>query len=112
MAAPHVTGVAALFLGAGKTYSRARDLYADIVAHATPNVIGGLKSSDTDTPKALLYNKLEDISESYQITPQDGVQVVEAGNQKNIDIESSKKKKKKNIDSELSKKKKKKGKGH
>ncbi|KAG0217228.1 hypothetical protein BGX33_011106 [Mortierella sp. NVP41] len=86
MATPHVTGVAALFLGAGNSYANARELHADILQHATPDVIVGLKSGDFKTPRSLLYNKLEDIS------AQDDVQVEASGDQKAIGADSSKKK--------------------
>ncbi|KAF9108965.1 serine protease [Mortierella sp. GBA35] len=86
MATPHVTGVAALFLGAGNSYVNARELHADILQHATPDVIVGLKSGDFKTRRSLLYNKLEDIS------AQDDVQVEASGDQKAIRAESSKKK--------------------
>ncbi|KAF9330572.1 hypothetical protein BG006_006456 [Podila minutissima] len=73
MAAPHVTGVAALFLGSGANYGNVKDLYNDIIAHATQGVIQGLKSHDTKTSKNLLYNKLEDLNSSFTIRPMDGV---------------------------------------
>ncbi|KAF9156161.1 hypothetical protein BG015_007059 [Linnemannia schmuckeri] len=91
MAAPHVTGVAALFLGAGSSYNNARELYSDILRHATPDVITGLQDSDQKTARALLYNKLEDISEGLTITPQDDVPVEKSGGgeAKELGIESS-----------------------
>ncbi|KAG0078276.1 hypothetical protein BGZ92_001527 [Podila epicladia] len=73
MAAPHVTGVAALFLGSGANYGTARDLYNEIITHATKGVIQGLKSHDTKTSRDLLYNKLEDLNSSFTIRPMDGV---------------------------------------
>ncbi|KAF9374055.1 hypothetical protein CPC16_001517 [Podila verticillata] len=73
MAAPHVTGVAALFLGSGMNYSSVRELYSDIIAHSTKGIIEGLKSYDTKTTRNLLFNKLEDLGESYYIRAMDGV---------------------------------------
>ncbi|KAG0060265.1 hypothetical protein BGZ90_004105 [Linnemannia elongata] len=112
MATPHVTGVAALFLGAGNSYSNARELYSDILQHATPDVITGLKASDWRTPHALLYNKLEDISEGFTIIPQDDIPV-EGSDSKELEAESSSKKKRtkghqvnKNDDDDKKKKKK------
>ncbi|KAK3831044.1 MAG: peptidase S8/S53 domain-containing protein [Linnemannia gamsii] len=93
MATPHVTGVAALFLGAGNSYSNARELYADILAHATPDVITGMKGGDRITPHGLLYNKLEDINESITITPQDDLPVEGSDDPRELEAESSSKKK-------------------
>ncbi|KAF9901106.1 hypothetical protein EC991_006524 [Linnemannia zychae] len=92
MATPHVTGVAALFLGAGNSYNNARELYADILAHATQDVITGVKSGDWRTPRNLLYNKLEEINESYSITPQDDLPVEGVDDQRDLGAESSPKK--------------------
>ncbi|KAF8933352.1 hypothetical protein BGZ47_010898 [Haplosporangium gracile] len=94
MAAPHVAGVAALFLGAGSRYNNVRELYSDILRHATPNVITGLQDSDQRTPHALLYNKLEDIPERFSIRPQDDVPVggSDGGEAKKSRVESSPKK--------------------
>ncbi|KAF9279052.1 serine protease, partial [Mortierella alpina] len=71
MAAPHVAGVAALFLGAGNTYSSAQGLYDDLVRLSTKGIISGLMMSDARTTRNLLYNKLEDISAAISIQPQD-----------------------------------------
>ncbi len=71
MAAPHVAGVAALFLGAGNTYSRAQDLYDDLIRLSTKGIISGLMMNDARTTKNLLYNKLEDISTAITVQPQD-----------------------------------------
>jgi len=71
MAAPHVTGVAALFLGSGNVYEGPNDLYADLVLHSTQSIITGLKPNDRKTTRNLLYNKLEDVVEPLAVTPQD-----------------------------------------
>ncbi|KAF9438228.1 subtilisin-like serine protease [Entomortierella beljakovae] len=71
MAAPHVAGVAALFLGAGNTYDSARELYDDIVRHSTQNVISGIQSGDSRTTRNLLYNKFEDTLDVNSVVPQD-----------------------------------------
>lgn len=108
MATPHVTGVAALFLGAGSTYNNARELYADILLHATPDVITGLKEGDWKTPRSLLYNKLEDIAEGYKITPQDDMPVEGSGGEtKELGAEASKKRTKGGANKKDDKKKKK-----
>ncbi|KAG0294165.1 hypothetical protein BGZ96_001683 [Linnemannia gamsii] len=118
MATPHVTGVAALFLGAGSTYNDARELYADILKHATPDVVTGLKEGDRKTPRSLLYNKLEDIVEGYTLTPQDDMPVEGSGGEATeLEAEASKKRAKggankkddKKKDKKDDKKKKKKG---
>lgn len=79
MAAPHVTGVAALFLGSGMNYSNVRELYDAIVARSTQGVIQGLKSYDSKTTRNLLFNKLEDLSESYNVPAMDGVPLTSGG---------------------------------
>ncbi|KAF9948073.1 hypothetical protein BGZ70_002375 [Mortierella alpina] len=71
MASPHVAGVAALFLGAGNTYSSAQGLYDDLVRLSTKGIISGLMTSDARTTRNLLYNKLEDLSAAVTIQPQD-----------------------------------------
>jgi subtilisin family serine protease len=108
MATPHVTGVAALFLGAGNNYNNARELYADILQHATPDVITGVKEGDWKTPHSLLYNKLEDIGEGYTISPQDDVPVEGTSDEtKDVEAEASKKRAKGGADKKEDKKKKK-----
>ncbi|KAF9123358.1 hypothetical protein BGW39_009027 [Mortierella sp. 14UC] len=109
MAAPHVTGVAALFLGAGNSYNNARELYADILAHSTADIIPGMKGSDRRTPRNLLYNKLEDVTERYTITPQDDLPVEGADDQKELEAESSPKESAKAAGKKGDDKKKKKG---
>ncbi|KAF9573220.1 serine protease [Mortierella alpina] len=69
MAAPHVAGVAALFLGAGNTYSSAQGLYDDLLRLSTKNIISGQMARETT--RNLLYNKLEDLSAAVSIQPQD-----------------------------------------
>ncbi|KAG0341483.1 subtilisin-like serine protease [Podila humilis] len=71
MAAPHVAGVAALFLSSGMQYTSARSLYDDIKRHSTRGVINGLKSYDRTTSRDLLYNKLEELSASYTFRSMD-----------------------------------------
>ncbi|KAG0044857.1 subtilisin-like serine protease [Gryganskiella cystojenkinii] len=71
MAAPHVAGVAALFLASGEYYGGPSDLYADLIRHSTQGIINGLKSYDKKTTRNLLYNKLEDLNDSYTVQPQD-----------------------------------------
>ncbi|KAG0277599.1 subtilisin-like serine protease [Linnemannia exigua] len=93
MATPHVTGVAALFMGAGRNYNNARELYKDILDFATPDVITGTKGGDWRTPHSLLYNKLEDINDSVAITPQDGRPAEGSDDQRDLEAESSSKKK-------------------
>ncbi|ORZ23883.1 peptidase S8/S53 domain-containing protein [Lobosporangium transversale] len=61
MAAPHVAGVAALFLSSGNKYTKAKDLYADILRYATPKIIRGPFGADDRTTQSLLYNKMEDV---------------------------------------------------
>lgn len=95
MAAPHVTGVAALFLGSGMNYSSARELYNDIIAHSTKGIMQGLKSYDTKTSKNLLYNKLEDLSESDYIRPMDGDDGTDEDGRDDKKVEGVKKKEKK-----------------
>ncbi|GJJ77323.1 hypothetical protein EMPS_09682 [Entomortierella parvispora] len=95
MATPHVTGVAALFLGAGSNYSNPLDLYADLVRHSTQSIITGLKPNDHKTTRNLLYNKLEDVVEPYMIKPQD-LPDDHDGEEEEIANETEKPKKKKN----------------
>ncbi|KAG0033541.1 hypothetical protein BGZ81_008117 [Podila clonocystis] len=85
MAAPHVTGVAALFLGSGVNFGSARDLYNEIIAHSTQGVIQGLRSYDSKTSKNLLFNKLEDLNASYTIRPMDGVLLPKDGDDDGYD---------------------------
>ncbi|KAI1312260.1 serine protease [Mortierella claussenii] len=61
MAAPHVAGVAALYMGSGRTYTRAQDLYDDLIRHSTPDAVTGLSLSDGMTTRNLLFNKMEDV---------------------------------------------------
>jgi hypothetical protein len=72
MATPHVTGVAALFLGSGASYNSVNDLYDDLIHHSTQGIITGLKANDHKTTRNLLYNKLEDSIEPSMVKPQDG----------------------------------------
>ncbi|KAF9951396.1 serine protease [Mortierella alpina] len=80
MAAPHVAGVAALFLGAGNTYSSAQGLYDDLIRLSTKGIISGLMTNDGKTTKNLLYNKLEDISAAISVQPQDDLVALEEEN--------------------------------
>ncbi|KAF9918578.1 hypothetical protein FBU30_000131 [Linnemannia zychae] len=89
MATPHVTGVAALYLGTGINYGSPQELYADIIAHATRDVVEGVKATDYKTPRNLLYNKLEDIPEGYSIIPQDDIPA--EASMKNVQAKSSSK---------------------
>ncbi|KAF9190038.1 subtilisin-like serine protease [Haplosporangium sp. Z 767] len=85
MASPHVAGVAALFLGADNKYSSASELYADLIRHSTKGVINGLPSSDQKTSRNLLYNKLEDIPDSYVVKSRDGVKAQDERKKKGFD---------------------------
>ncbi|KAG0263467.1 hypothetical protein BG011_008760 [Mortierella polycephala] len=95
MASPHVAGVAALFLGAGNKYNSAGELYADLVQHSTKNIINGLSSSDQKTSRNLLYNKLEDITDSIVVKPQDEVEAQDEKKKKGVDKKRKVHKKKK-----------------
>ncbi|KAG0208053.1 subtilisin-like serine protease [Mortierella sp. GBA30] len=77
MASPHVAGVAALFLGAGNTYSNPQELYKDLIGHSTQGVINGLQTFDQKTSRNLLYNKLEDLTAQAAVTPQDDLEALE-----------------------------------
>ncbi|KAI7829576.1 peptidase S8/S53 domain-containing protein [Gamsiella multidivaricata] len=81
MASPHVAGVAALFLGAGNTYSDAHDLYADLIRYSTQGIIDGLSPNNQGTTRNLLYNKLEDIQDTDVIKDQDGQQLKNGSNE-------------------------------
>ena len=59
MAAPHVAGVAALFLGAGNEYGSVQELYADLIRKSTQASVKGLQSNDRKTSRNLIYNKSE-----------------------------------------------------
>ncbi|KAF9974656.1 hypothetical protein BGZ73_001879 [Actinomortierella ambigua] len=57
MATPHVTGVAALFLGTGMTFTTVPEFYNKIVQFATKDAVRNLDPRDFSTPRTLLYNK-------------------------------------------------------
>ncbi|KAF9940622.1 hypothetical protein BGZ67_007260 [Mortierella alpina] len=94
MAAPHVAGVAALFLGAGNTYSSAQGLYDDLVRMSTKGIISGVMSNEAQTTKNLLYNKLEDIGATFSVHPQDDIVALEEGQATDAKVNARKKAKK------------------